>query len=155
MKKLVFVFLAIGCLLLFRGKAGKDLGNLKPVQLVQVTTCNGKVRVRTDTGSMGQGITVAEAVTDLQNGADGTVFLETADFLLVTALTSRFLPELGDFLRPGTEIARITSYVDGETAAKYLTAHHPAVTLRQAKNNHKMENLHFREGRYELERKIG
>lgn len=155
MKRLIFAALAIGCLLLFRGNAGKDLGNLKPVQLVQVTTCNGKVRIRTDTGSMGQGMTVAEAVTDLQNGADGTVFLETADFLLVTALTTRFLPELGDFLRPGTEIARISSYVDGETAAKYLSAHHPAVTLRQAKGNHKMENLHYREGRYELEREIG
>lgn len=155
MKKVIFLCLAAGCLLLFRGNSGKDLGNLQPVQLVQVTSCNGKLRIRTDTGSMGQGLSVAEAVEDLQRSADGTVFLETADFLLVTALTARFLPDLSDFLRPGTEVARIPSYVDGKSAAKYLSAHHPAVTLRQAKADNQMENFHYREGKYELEREAG
>lgn len=155
MKKAIFACLAAGCLLLFRGNAGKDLGNLQPVQLVQVTTCNGKVRIRTDTGSMGQGMTVPEAVEDLQQGADGTIFLETADFLLVTALTTRFLPDLSSYLRPGTEVARISSFVDGKTAAKYLSVHHPAATLRQAKADNLMENLHYREGKYELERETG
>lgn len=155
MKKWIFACLAVGCLLLFRGNARKDLGSLQPVQLVQVTTCNGKLRIRTDTGSMGQGLTVAEAVEDLQEGADGTVYLETADFLLVTALTSRFLPDLSDYVRPGTEVARINSLVDGKTAAKYLSVHHPTTTLRQAKADNHMENLHFGEGRYELEKQIG
>lgn len=106
-----------------------DIGKLEPVEVVQLIAGDGVIRLRTDTGAAGEGTTLAGAVEDLRAGAAGEVFLETADYLLLTGDTAAFGAELDEFFRPASWVCLTGGEPDLETAADYLTVHRPAMTL--------------------------
>lgn len=151
MNKYTYWILGLLCLSLFRGAARAELGQLQPVELVQVTTCGGAVRVRTDTGLFGEGADLQEALHDLYQTTPGKVYLETADFLLVTPATAGYMEELKKLLRPGTEIAQINCLADGRKAADFLRAHSPGIVLRQCSHTADLPRLLTEGERYELE----
>ncbi len=130
---------------------GTDVGELQPVELLQVYRERGKIVMETDTGDLGRGRTLEKAFEDLKNTTAGTVFLETADYLLVTDEAEKYIPELFKILRPGTEVCRIQEKVRGEKAAKFLVSHPPAVTLQAVQYRFAdMPELKYTEGRFKL-----
>lgn len=152
MKTLCFCVAGLMCLMLFHNAEQAELGQLQPVELVQVTTCSGSVRIRTDSGLMGEGRDLQEALMDLHSTAPGTVYLETADFLLVTPATVGYMEELRVLLRPAVELAQINCLADGQKAAEFLRAHSPGITLRQWDESTDLPILRTEGERYELER---
>lgn len=151
MKNAIFYLLGILSLSLFFTAPKTDLGKLQPVKLVQVTSCAGLVHLRTDTGLFGEGADFELALEDLYRTCPGMPYLETADYLLITPATAKYLPQLKALLRPGTEVARMACMVDGQTAAAYLDAHSPGLTLLRAEDIDKIPGLVTVGERYELE----
>lgn len=108
-----------------------DVGQLQPVEVLSVSIRNGVVVMETDTQDMGLGQTLEEALSDLEKTTAGDVFLDTADYILVTAESEYLLPQLAENMRPGCALCVTAGEIDLTAAAKYLANHKPALTLRQ------------------------
>lgn len=125
---------------------GTDISDLEPVELVRVTTL-GTVRIETDTGAMGEGPTLAEAVEDLYATASGTVFLDTARYLLLD--DEAYLPGFCEILRPACNVLLCRGDMDLSEAAQYLGVHSPDTRLLDTKAEAPaLSTLICREGRF-------
>ena len=110
--------------------SGTDVGKLKPVELICVSQQQETLLIETDTGEVGRGDTLDQAFSDLKAGTAGNIFLETADYLLVSDDTEYLLRSLTEYLRPACKICSLDGPVELEEAAAYLSAHEPELTLQ-------------------------
>ena len=124
------LLLALGTLLLWQPFYASDVAQLKPVEVIRVTSAPNGVLVETDTGEIGLGENLDEAFRDLKDTASGDIFLETADRLLVSPLAVQMLPELTDYLRPGCNICVEMGEVELDKVGAFLNIHEPGVTLQ-------------------------
>ncbi len=145
----VLAALAAAALLLAPAEA-TDVGELLPVELLYIYKEDGRVCVQTDTENWGIGDDLTAALTDLKATAPGNLFLETAEYLIVTKDTAELLPQLWQILRPGTEVV-LGIQADAQAAA-FLAAHKPGVTLNDIRSgNADLPILTRTEERYRLE----
>ena len=109
-----------------------DVSKLMPVELVAVDYQMGLIEISTDTGNKGVGKTVAEAYQNLRESASGTVFLDTANYLLLCGKSGGLLKELKKDLRPGVRFCMAQSGLDLQEAALYLSEHPPKHRLKDS-----------------------
>lgn len=148
MKRWIIVGLMFAALLLSPSR-GTEVSELLPVELLYICESEGQILVRTDTGHAGAGDTLETALADLKAVAPGRVFLETADYLIVTEETQHLLPQLWEILRPATEVC-LGIGADAD-AAEFLSVHKPNVTLNDLRGgNDRLPILIQTEGRYHL-----
>ena len=83
----------------------------------------------TDTQSMGHGFSLEMAVADLNATASAEIFLETAEYVLVTEGTRYLLPSLKDYIRPGAKVVLATGPVEAQELTDYLEIQKPEITL--------------------------
>lgn len=126
--KLLYIYIAL-CLLLLTLPGGQDVGGLAPAELVYVQKTGGGVKVGTDMGNLGAGKDLASAFEDLKNTTPGEVFLDTADYLLVSENSIGLLPELRTWLGQGCRVCVAVDVTDLTGAAYYLNAHPPGTRL--------------------------
>ncbi len=126
-----WVWIPLAALLLLSPFQGNDVGKLRPVELVTMRREKNAVVLETDTGDVGRGRDPLTALEDLKRSAPGALFLDTADYFLVTRETENLLPELSGVLRPAVEICVYSEETDLMGAVEYLRAHSPEVTLLQ------------------------
>lgn len=124
------LLLGLGALMLWKPFSASDVAQLKPVEVIRVTTAPRGVLVETDTGEMGMGNNLKEAFMDLKETASGDIFLETADRLLISPQAVVLLPELTDYLRPACNICVEMGEVDLSSVNAFLSIHEPGVTLQ-------------------------
>lgn len=142
--------LALGIIVsLFPGK-GTDVGELLPVELVSLTVQREKIVVQTDTGDLGMGETLAEAMENLRAGAPGKVFLETADYLLLSPQTEAWWGQLKTWFRPGTLVYAAGEEVNPEAAVEYLRSHTGGTPLNRLGEETPKRVIRW-EGRVKLE----
>lgn len=115
----------------FGGFGGRDVGKLRPVQLVMVRREGDRLRLTTDTGDSGRGTDIHKAIKDMKGSADAEIFLDTADYLLLGEGTEACLPQLQEYLRPSCALCRVTGEPDPEAVVTYLQQHPPELTLTQ------------------------
>lgn len=131
---------------------GTDVAKLQPVQLLRVSLTESGVLLETETGDLGEGQNIREALDDMKAGASANIFLETAEFLLVADGARELLPELTEVLRPGCAVCIASEIVDLEQGAAYLAAHRPEVSLNDVRaGKMQLPHLVMKEGRLELE----
>lgn len=112
----------------------KDISRLEPVQVVYLYEEAGDLRIETDTGARGSGGTLSEALASMRARADGEIFLETAEFLLLEP----DVPVTGEFfrhLRPNCKVFYTNQRPDLEASARYLSVHPPKLRLRDLRAN--------------------
>ena len=131
MKKWLYAAALIALGLLTRlPHPARDIAKLEPVQLVYIYKEAGSLCIETDTDHRGTGRDLSEAAADLRSKADGEIFLETAEFLLldpdVTVAADFFT-----LLRPGAGVVYTGERPDLTAAAEYLSIHPPEHTLRE------------------------
>ena len=124
------VLYIVSLALLLMGGRGMDIGRLRPVEVVQLYEKAGLVFLKTDTGDVGWGLTVDQAVKKLKETTPGEVYLDTADYLLLEEGTEEYLPVLKAYLKGGTRVAHAMEDVDLEEAAAYLRMHRPLERLK-------------------------
>ena len=128
--------------------SGQNIGMLQPVQVLAVTA-DGEIRLQTDAGAEGTGMSVASALEKLQAGASAEVFLDTADFLLIS--DAAVLGEISPYLRPSCRVCIFEGEPEMEMLGDYLTHHDPGVSIKDcAGKQMELPVLRFEEGRMEL-----
>ena len=113
--------------------AGTDIAKLEPAQVLWVEESAGYVSVSTDIGQSGRGTDLAAAVRDMEQAASGTVFLDTAEYLLLSPSAEEWLPELAELLRGSCRVCLVEGTADLEAVGAYLAVHKPGVTLRDCR----------------------
>ena len=97
-----------------------DIAKLEPVQTVAVRVTEEQIELETDTGNIGQGTTVEEAVSDLKKRTPGVIYLDTAEYLLLTEDAAAHAQELRKYLRPPVLVCIWDGTGSVAGAAKYL-----------------------------------
>ena len=125
-----WLYLAAAVLVLLLPKGQEmDIAKLKPVELLYVYKEAGEFAIQTDTEDSGRGETPVEALADMRHSADGEIFLETVDYVLVSEQAKTAVLELKELLRPSTKIVLASGAVEVKSAAAYLAVHKPEVTV--------------------------
>lgn len=110
--------------------AGTDVAMLDPVEVVWVEEKNGEICIETDCGTLGLGKTIQEALQNLHDTASGTVFLDTADYLLVKKGNEQFIIEMQTVLRPSCMVCIAERKPELSEAAEFLHTHKPVIRLK-------------------------
>lgn len=113
----------------------RDIATLEPVRAIYLFMDSGELAIETDTGDSGTGLTLADAYADMKSKADGEVFLDTAEFLLLAPN----VPVENDFftlLRPDCKVAFTEAVPDMKTVSDYLSAHPPKTSLAHLRSSY-------------------
>ena len=139
MKRLWAFFAALAVCTIF---AGLDVGDthdaaaLVPVQALVIDAKDGTVFVTADTGDVGWGGNLEEALSDLQSGCAGALFTQTAEHVIVTSRAWYLAPQVcvSRQLRPAAKLYRAMEEVkEPEEALRFLQAHPGSLTLSHAR----------------------
>ncbi len=127
MRRWILIAAAALVLLLFPVEKS-DISELIPVELLYVYLDGDRTCVEADTGDIGVGEDLEAAFQDMKGAASGGIFLDTADYVIVTEETRSLLPQLTRYLRPAAEVC-LGIGADAQ-AASFLKAHKPGITLK-------------------------
>ena len=119
MRKILYVVI-LGLLFLAPVKR-LDIANLQPVQTVAIYTEPGAVVLQTDTHSLGRGASVAEAVANLEENTPGVIYLDTAEYLLVSKDAESYVDALREYLNPDVKVSMWHTGNAIDMAAKFLS----------------------------------
>lgn len=137
MKKTVLCFLAITIVSVagFLPFKGTDVSKLQPVEVLVLQYKDGLYTISGEDGLIGYGEDVLSALEDLKATASGEVFLETANYLLISENCLACIAELSDFLRPACQLYQLDGEGVLDSVAKYLESHPSNVTLLSYRQN--------------------
>ena len=140
MKRVVIYLLLLSAVALMPMR-GTDVGQLHPVELVHLYMEEDVVAIATDTGAVGRGRTVEEAVANLNATTAGIVFLDTAQYLLLSESAKLLYPAMANYLKPKVRVCTVENGIDLHEAASYLDIHKPSVRLKDMNDAEQLENL--------------
>lgn len=106
-----------------------DIGKLEPVEAVLLEIGKTGIRLETDTGAVGYGATLDEAIMDLRRSAATEVFLDSAGKLVLMGDADLYWTEILERFRPSCRVCKGEGELDLEEAARYLSVHEPALNL--------------------------
>lgn len=98
-----------------------DVAKLVPVQTVAMYTEPGTVVLETDTHNVGKGSSVSKALQNLEDTTAGVIYLDTAEFLLVSTDAQSYVDALREYLNPSVRVSMWDGKGAVDTAAKYLS----------------------------------
>lgn len=131
--------------------SGSDVAKLEPVEALCVSREADMVILRTDTHNEGRGADLPGALADMKKTASAEIFMETADYLILTPDCAELLPQITGLLRPATRVCFSDSRVDLEEAADFFSVHEPNCTLQDIRMGMgQIPLLKAEEGRMEL-----
>ena len=131
MKKSFLYMLILAAVLVLPTKS-TDVGKLRPVQTVAVYKSGSDYIIETDTEDAGRGESIGAAVKDLQETTPATIYLDTAQYLIVSE--ESLLEELRPYLKEDVRVCAFTGDPPMEQVSKFLAAHAENVTLGNQKN---------------------
>lgn len=132
---------------------GTDVAALEPVKLLYVDSREGTYYLATDSGHRAQGNTVSAAVSNLKSAATGKLYLDTAEYLLVSSSAWEAVGRLSQYLRPDCIVTVARGIPDAEKASSFLDTHKPDFTLNDFRAGEKsVPILNSREGGMYLEK---
>ncbi|MBQ8358345.1 MAG: hypothetical protein IJX37_00320 [Oscillospiraceae bacterium] len=121
-----------------------DVAKLEPVQTVALYADENGIVLETDTDNKGRGATVDSAHEDLEQRTPGVIYLDTAEYLLVTQNAVDYVDALRKYLHPSVKVSLWDGEGSVKDAAKYLGVEKDLPKLRQwqatIKNVEKSEN---------------
>lgn len=100
-----------------------DVAKLLPIEAVAVYMEEGSVVLETDTEDKGRGGNAKEALQNLKDITPAVVYLDTAEYLLVSEEAANCVEELRSFLKPSVKVCVCEASGRVKTAAKYLEVH--------------------------------
>lgn len=146
MKRLIiYVVLMIAVLLIPTERT--DLEKLKPVEAVLVYREEEQIVITTDTADLGRGESIDAALKNLKESAPGIIYLDTADYLLITQDTEEQILQLRGNLKGTVRICMTEGEIDMERVGEYLSVHKPEKKLRDWKAGDAIEILYSEDDR--------
>lgn len=108
-----------------------DVADLEPIQSVWISTQDNLVRLETDTGDVGIGVSVADALEKMKKQSEGIVYLDTAQYLLVSENAQSHIADLVPFLKGSVKVCLWSGEESVTAATRYMQAHHTGLLLRK------------------------
>ena len=115
-----------------------DVAELEPVQTVSVRCEQNKIILETDTQNRGEGETLKEAISDLEKRTPGVIYLDTAQYLLLTKDAIPYIRGLEKYLRSSVRACLWDGKGSVEMADKYLCVRNDLPTLKSLISNAKI-----------------
>ena len=116
----------------------QDIGDLEPIQAVWLYTQNNQIALQTDTGDYGAGTTVEEAISKMKQNSQGIVYLDTAQYVLVSENAVDQIENLVNHLKSSVRICQWEGN-SVRDAAKYMQAHDAGSRFKDIKSTEKLE----------------
>lgn len=110
-----------------------NVGSLRPIEVVSVYKKDGQVIIETDTGDLGRGQDVVQALEDMKQTAPAVIYLDTAQYLLIATDSQLEADTLRKHLKGAVRVCLTEGEVSTEDAAKYLLVHGDLPKLRHWK----------------------
>ena len=122
MKRIVIYVIVLLLLTLVPIK-GADIGSLHPVEILKVYKENDEVYVQTDTGDWGKGVTGSAALEHLKETTAGTIYLDTAKYLLLEKGTEAVAEEIRSLLKKSARLCNADQGVELTEVSSFLSVH--------------------------------
>ena len=129
--KRIIVYIAIMAALLLVPIQGADVGKLQPIEVAFVYRAGKQIVLETDTGDKGVGNTGAEALQNLKDTTPGIIYLDTAEYLLLTEDAQEAVEQLRPLLKKSVQVCTAEPGIDLALAAQFLPAHGKLPQLKQ------------------------
>ena len=100
-----------------------DISDLEPIEVVYLSKKEEKVTLQTDTKDIGSGQSVQEALEDMKNKSSGIVYLDTAEYLLVSEDSVDQIPDMKPYLHHSVRVGIWEGEGDISEASRYMRAH--------------------------------
>ena len=106
--------------------------------------------VETNTEDTGIGTTIEEALRDLRETTAGSIYLDTAEYLIIDEECKELLPVLLHVVKPNARICERRGDVDVKLVGEFLREHTPERRLKNWKTGEKLQVLEGKNGRMKL-----
>ena len=73
-------------------RTGTDAAKLLPAQVLVIAQEDGQIVVESDNGASGSGATLPDALASMRESAEGTLFLDTAEHIVLLQSAQALLP---------------------------------------------------------------
>ena len=128
MRRIAYVIILVS--LFFAPLERLDVAKLLPIQAVAVYMQGDSVVLETDTKNIGRGMNVADALENLKETTPAVVYLDTAEYLLVSPDATDSAVELKNYLKPSVKVCICDGAGRVKEAAKYVEIHGNLTKLR-------------------------
>lgn len=115
-----------------------DVEKLRPVQVVLVYREDDWVVIQTDTDDIGVGENAGQALKNMEDTTAGVIYLDTAEYLLLSRDADDAVEELRDALKPKTQLCYAEPEIDIKETGKFLTAHGDLPELKDWKKGQEL-----------------
>lgn len=138
--KRIIIYCVILAGVLFLPAEHMDIRDLEPIQAVFLYREAENVVLKTDTEDVGRGETVQQALEDMKTKSSGIVYLDTAQFLLVSKNAQEHIAQIAPYLKGKVKVSQ---WEGGELqeAARYMQAHKIGVKIRDWSDGVKLPKL--------------
>lgn len=120
--KRILIYIGILALTLMAPVERLDVAKLEPVEVVFLSKEGDTVLLATDTEASGRGMDVSAALQDLKRTTPGVVYLDTAEFLVVSEDAAEQIDALRAHLKGSVKLC-LARDLQVEEVAKYLEVH--------------------------------
>ena len=139
MKRIIIYCVILAGVLLLPAER-MDIRDLEPIQAVFMYREDGNVVLQTDTEDEGRGENVLKALEDMKRKSSGIVYLDTAQFLLVSENAQEYISQIRPYLKGKVRVS-LWDGGDLREAAKYMQAHKSGVKLNKWSDAVKLPKL--------------
>lgn len=146
---LIYILLALAAVLTPVERS--DLGKLKPVEVIYLGEYGERVVIYTDTEDMGSGTALEAAIENLKETTSGTIYLDTADYLLVAPGGEKWVSDIACHIKASAYVCTAEAGMDIRKAATFLSVHTPQCRLKDWEKEGILQKLTMENSRYRLE----
>ena len=150
----IIVYLGILTAVFWASDPGTDIGMLIPVETVFIQKQGEEIVIQTDSGDTGAGATMKQAAEDLKEKADGVIYLDTADYLILNREAEVLLPQLQGNQKQEVALCEADEQIDVEKATPFLRAHTPQLRLSVWSSGMTLPRLEEVEGSFKIKTEI-
>ena len=129
MRKILYAAILVA--LIFAPVKRLEVRKLLPIRAVAVYRSQGQITLETDTEHKGDGESVEAAILELKKNTPAVVYLDTAEYLLVSKDAEAVIPQLCNYFKPRVKVCICEAEGDVKTFAEYVDVHGATTELRQ------------------------
>lgn len=152
MKRILLYVLILALVLLIPVESA-DVADLRPIEVICIYKEGNTVILETDTGDVGSGTNAIEALADMKQTSPAVIYLDTAEYLLVSENAAGEVDSLREILKDSVKLCMTKDKVALEDAAKYLPVHGDLPQIREWKTGDRLPILSLENGRIKLSEK--
>ncbi len=136
----IILYCVILVLIFLAPVSKQDIGDLEPVQAIWLRIDNGNVVLQTDTEDAGTGETVEAAIQAMKKNSEGVIYLDTAQFLLVSENALAHLEDIMSHLKASVKLC-LWQGDDVASAARYMQSHDMGHKMKEFKAGKQLQTI--------------